>query len=76
MIQTDDIIGIFDLDTASVSVHTRNYLKKAQEAGVVFEAGPELPKSFVVTDTPTGQKVYLSALGSLTLEARSKQFGL
>ena len=30
-VKKKDIIGIFDLDTSTVSIHTRNFLKKAEE---------------------------------------------
>lgn len=45
---TAEIIGIFDMDTSSVSVKTREYLAAAQKAGQVVNVSAELPKSFVV----------------------------
>ena len=35
VITFDEIIGIFDLDTTTVSKSTRNYLAKAEKAGIV-----------------------------------------
>jgi len=43
------IVGIFDLDTATVSGHTRNFLRRAQEAGKVVAVGDDLPQTFIVT---------------------------
>lgn len=72
MIKTDSVIGIFDLDNATVSKRTRNFLKKAEEKGEVVTVGYELPKSFVVTSNKAkNNKVYLSVLSSRALRRRS-----
>lgn len=72
MIKTDTVIGIFDLDNATVSKRTRNYLKKAEKKGEVTAVGYELPKSFVVTSSGRNDnRVYLSVLSSKALRKRS-----
>ena len=43
-----NIIGIFDMDTATVSPVTKKFLNTAQKRGEVSIAGDELPKSFVI----------------------------
>lgn len=48
-VRTSEIIGLFDLDTASLSRHTRDYLTGAEQSGRVINVTEELPKSFVVT---------------------------
>ena len=66
------IIGIFDLDNASYEKRTRDYLSKAEEEGMVLDISGNLPKSFVVCDHPYHhQIVYLSQLGSKTLQKRA-----
>ena len=37
-VPVDDIIGIFDLDNASVSRHTRAFLRAAEDEGMVLTA--------------------------------------
>ena len=49
LIPRDAIVGIFDLDTATVSGHTRDFLRRAQGAGAVVTVGEELPQSFIVS---------------------------
>ena len=72
MIKTGSVIGIFDLDNASVSKRTRAYLNRSQKKGQVVTVGSELPKAFVVTANRRGEnRVYLSALSSETLKKRS-----
>ena len=47
-VATEDILGIFDMDTATVSAVTKKFLNTAQKNGCVSVVGEELPKSFVV----------------------------
>ena len=67
------IVGIFDLDTATISKHTKNYLSKAEKEGRVITVSYELPKSFVVCMDSGRTIVYISQLSSQTL---NKRFGL
>ena len=70
VIKTDDIIGIFDLDTSTISKHTRNYLNKAQRDGEVISVTYDLPKSFIVCrskETKSGKIIYLSQISAQTL---------
>lgn len=47
-VKLDDIIGIFDMDSATVSPVTKKYLNAAQRRDRVQLVADELPKSFVV----------------------------
>lgn len=47
-VKLDDIIGIFDMDSATVSPVTKKYLNTAQRRDCVQLVADELPKSFVV----------------------------
>lgn len=73
IVRTRDILGIFDLDTASLSPHTRAYLAAAEKAGRVVAVAEELPKSFIVARLPDGlaHTVYLSQISAGTLKKRS-----
>ena len=70
-VPSDDIVGIFDLDNCSSSRITLQFLKAAEEEGMVLPVGEELPKSVVVC-CPEGswQRVYLSPLNVATLVRR------
>ena len=71
MLEDRRIIGIFDLDNTSTSKHTRNFLKQAEEDGVVISACEDIPKSFLVCDHPYHKQiVYLSQLNTQTLLKR------
>ena len=74
VLRTEDIVGIFDIETTSVSKRTRDYLTKAEKSGDVINVAEDLPKSFIVTKDKNNQKgkVYLSQISSATLCRRSE----
>ena len=74
VVRKEDVVGIFDLDTATISKHTRDYLTKAEKAGEVITITTELPKSFIVCRDPrrkSGRVVYISQISSSTLLKRA-----
>ena len=66
------ILAICDLDNASYSRHTRDYLRRAEQEGRVVNAAEDLPKSFVVAGKDGRETVYLSQLNSATLLRRAE----
>ena len=66
-----EVAAVFDLDNATTSIHTRRFLERAQEEGMLLPIGEDLPKSLVVC-CPTGgwQRVYLSPMSPATLQGR------
>ncbi len=70
VIKTDDIIGIFDLDTSTVSKHTRDYLTLCEKNKEAFTVSYELPKSFILCNDKNGQKIYICQLSSKTIQKR------
>ncbi len=71
VVKEDDIIGIFDLDSTTISKHTRKFLEVAEKQKKVINVSFELPKSFVLSGTKKDTKVYISQLSSSTLYKRS-----
>jgi len=70
-IRIKEIIGIFDADTATVSSVTKKYLSAADAAQAVDFASQEIPKSFVVYRTRSGEyRVCFSQLSSTSLCGR------
>lgn len=70
VIKTDEIIGIFDLDTSTVSKHTRDYLTKSEKNNEVVTVSYELPKSFILCQSGNKQKIYICQLSSKTVQKR------
>ena len=72
-VRTDRILTICDLDNASFSRHTRDFLRTAEQEGRVVNVTDELPKSFISCAGADGKCiVYLSQLNSATLLRRAE----
>ena len=61
LIHTDDIVGIFNLETTTVSPRGREFLNHVQKNGAVVTLSDDLPKSYVLSDAPV-ETVFLSSL--------------
>lgn len=68
IIRTRDIIGIFDMDSATMTSATRDFLKKAEKEGRVITVKEDIPKSFIVTSDEN--KIYISQISSSALAGR------
>lgn len=63
----DEIIGIFDMDSATVSADTRKFLRQNEKRGAVVSTAKDIPKSFVLTDNA----IYLAQLSPSSLRSHS-----
>ncbi len=71
VVRLNDIVGIFDIENASISRHTKRYLANAEQQGRVVNVSAELPKSFVVCERKRKITVYISQISSQTLKKRA-----
>ena len=71
VIKEEEVIGIFDLDTSTVSKHTRKFLNIKEKEGKVINVSYELPKSFILATKNKQEKIYISQISSLALNKRS-----
>lgn len=77
IVNTKDILGIFDIETASTSKITCEYLKETPQKEII-SVTDELPKSFIVCGKSLNHKnkdnneieVYISQISSATLKKR------
>ena len=69
-IETENIVGIFDLDTSTVSRHTRDFLSVCEKENRIVNVSYELPKSYILYDFSGEYSVYLSPLNTATLIRR------
>lgn len=72
-IRQKNIIGIFDADTATVSVTTRRFLSAVEKQGKVRSANEEIPKSFVLYEKENGYEICFSQISTTALLGRSEQ---
>jgi hypothetical protein len=66
------VTGIFDLDNTTQSYITRDYLRRAEQAGQIVNISEDIPKSFVVCVDGGRRTVYLSQLATATLLKRGE----
>lgn len=72
VVRISEIVGIFDMENATISKDTRRFLADAQKGGRIFNVSMELPKSFVVcVDSEKNETVYISQISSATLLKRT-----
>ena len=63
-VRREEIIAVFDLDSSTVSVYTREYLSRAEREKRVKLLSYDLPKSFILMRDET---IYLSPFNTSTI---------
>ncbi len=71
LINTKNLIGIFDIEKSSISKHTKEFLSNSEKMGRIVNVSFELPKSFIVClDEDFNETVYISQISTATLKKR------
>ena len=70
LIKKDDIIGIFDMDKATVSGRTRKFLAQKEKEHKIISVATDLPKSFILCKKGDEVLVYISQISAQTLLKR------
>ena len=68
-----DVIGIFDLDTATVSKTGKDFINRKEREGLVEYGDDDLPRSFLLVEEKGEYKIKLSRISTLGLKERSKE---
>jgi len=75
IVNHEDIIGIFDMDTATVSSVSRQFVSEAEQKKEIWYGDSDIPKSFIVcTESPEKQKIVFSRISTSSLKLRTAQF--
>ena len=69
-VRKKDIIGIFDLDTSTISSITKRYINENERSGDLEYLDSDLPRSFLLVKENDGYKVKLSRISSTGLILR------
>ena len=69
-VKKKDIISIFDLDTATVSKITKDFINKSQRKGKLSYFDNDLPRAFLLLDEDGDTKVRLSRISTAGLKIR------
>lgn len=75
IIRTKSIIGIFDMDNATLGADTRKFLKRVEKEGNLEISKTEIPKSFILYEKNNDKSsaVCISQLSTLSLANRIKK---
>ena len=68
-VKKKNVVGIFDLDTATVSKISRDFVNKKEKEGKLEYDYADLPRSFVLSDEGDG-RVILSRISTQGLKIR------
>ena len=69
-VRQQEVIGIFDLDTATVTKSTKEFINKMEKEGEVEYDDTDLPRSFVLTSRGGKNKIRLSRISTQGLKIR------
>ena len=64
------VIGIFDIETASMSQATKELFRRKEEEHGVVSVSNDLPKSFVLTENEFNDSVYITGLSTESIKKR------
>ena len=75
-VRKKDIIGIFDLDSSTVSSVTKKYINKNEKEGNILYGDSDLPRTFILHEKNVGEKkiykINLSRISSQGLKIRAE----
>lgn len=73
IISKKEIVGIFDLETTSVSKKTREFLRINDKKGNIEYISEDIPKTYIICSSEKKKKVYVSQISSQTLHKRAER---
>ena len=71
IVREEDVIGIFDMDTATVSPKTREMMSRMEQENRMISVFEDLPKSCVLCRAGDQTVLYISQLSTVTLSKRA-----
>lgn len=73
IVSKKEIIGVFDLETTSVSAKTREFLRINDKKGNIEYISEDIPKTYIICSSKEKKKVYVSQISSQTLHKRAER---
>lgn len=71
-VRQNEIVGIFDIETASISAETKVFMAKLQEEKRVVNLCDDLPKSIILTENELCENLYISQISAASLKKRAE----
>lgn len=73
IVNSKNIVGIFDIENTTVSRLGKNFLGEAQRRSEVIYATEELPKSYIIVRKNKKNTIYISSMSTQVLLRRANQ---
>ena len=73
VVNTKNIIAFLDLESASMSANSREFLKIVEEEGFVRNVSEEIPKTVVLCEIDGQSVVYITNISSKALAGRTER---
>ena len=67
-----EFIGVFDMDTSTVSKNTVGTLNRAQKENRLENRSPDIPRSFIVLSDGGSDRIILSGVSTRNIRVRSR----
>ena len=71
-VKKKDVIGVFDLDTSTVSAITRKYVNKNEKEGKLSYSDSDLPRTFILVEEKGEYRIKLSRISTQGIKARAE----
>ena len=71
-IQTKDLIGIFDADSATMGADSRKFLTKSEKDKRLISCGGDIPKSFVIYTDPADKRTSVAFMKFSSSSVKNK----
>ena len=73
IVKKGEIVGIFDLETTSISKKTREFFRINDKKGNITYISDEIPKTYIICNSDKDKKVYMTQISSNTLHKRAER---
>ena len=74
IVPLQNVVAVFDMDTATASKRTQRLLTRLQEEGRIIELYEDLPRAAVLCFGALGETLYLTQLSPHAIERRTHAF--
>lgn len=71
-VRDGDIVGIFDIENATLAKSSRDFLTKMQKELKTVNIAKDLPAAFVLTAEEYTDRIYITSLSAKVLSARTE----
>lgn len=73
IVPLQNVVAVFDMDTATTSRRTQKLLSRLQEERRIIELYDDLPRAAVLCESALGETLYLTELSPQAMQKRAQK---